>query len=118
MSRLKDQLDLINCRLNHKDTRRVDNVEYRRPSIIVDGRVWFAQMKLKNDNDVRTMFSIFSQHIIKGPIKIDTSLVRYVEDIQKSLIQLKDYKEIKNCMDRLDEDLSLVDPWFFFCVFY
>jgi hypothetical protein len=32
LSGLKDQLDQINCQLNHKDTRSVDGVNYRRPS--------------------------------------------------------------------------------------
>jgi len=32
LSGLKDQLDQINHKLNHRDTRRVDGVEYARPS--------------------------------------------------------------------------------------
>lgn len=39
---LKDQLDKINRRLNNKDTRRVDNVEYRRPSTESDVNVHFT----------------------------------------------------------------------------
>jgi hypothetical protein len=50
---LKDKLNQINRRLNHKDTRRMDNVEYRRPSTDSDESVQFTQMKLKNDDDVR-----------------------------------------------------------------
>jgi len=30
---LKEQLDQINRQLNHRDTRRMDSVEYQRPSI-------------------------------------------------------------------------------------
>jgi len=40
---LKDQLNQINHRLNHKDTRRVDNVEYFPPSTNSDGSVWFTR---------------------------------------------------------------------------
>jgi hypothetical protein len=59
--RLKDQLNQI----NHKDTSRVDDVEYRRPLTDSTGIVQFTEMKLRNDDDVRTMFSIFGQYITK-----------------------------------------------------
>jgi hypothetical protein len=52
---LKDQLNQI----NHKDSRRVDGVDYRHSSTDSVKRVWFIKMKLKNDDDVRTMFLIF-----------------------------------------------------------
>ncbi|AES67202.2 hypothetical protein MTR_2g088010 [Medicago truncatula] len=38
---LKDHLDQINRRLNHRDTRRVDGVGYRRSSIDPIGRLQF-----------------------------------------------------------------------------
>jgi len=78
LSRLKDQLD----QLKHKDTRRVYDVDYRRPSINSVERVHFSQMKLKND-DVRTMFSIFCQYNTKRSIMLNASLVRSFEDIRK-----------------------------------
>ncbi|MCI94974.1 hypothetical protein A2U01_0116272, partial [Trifolium medium] len=42
----------------------------------LDGTVLFTNMKLHNDDDVRTMFSIFSQYMTKGPIELDAKLVR------------------------------------------
>jgi len=56
---LKDQHDQIDCKLECRDTRRMYNVKYQFPSIDSAGRVLFSQMKLRNDDDVRTMFSIF-----------------------------------------------------------
>jgi len=81
-----NQLDQINRQLNQIDTRRVDDVEYQRPSTDSARRVQFIQMKLMNNNDVRTLFSIFGKYSTKGQIKLDASLVISFKDIQKSLI--------------------------------
>ncbi|KEH40592.1 hypothetical protein MtrunA17_Chr1g0161221 [Medicago truncatula] len=81
LSELKDRLDQINRQLNHRDTRRMDDVEYRRPSIDSVETVRFSRMKLKNNNDMRTIFSIFGQYNSKGSIEFDASLIRYVENI-------------------------------------
>lgn len=62
---LKDQLDQINHQLNHKDIRRVDVVEYRRPSTDSAETLQFSRMKLTTDDDVRIMFSIFGQYNTK-----------------------------------------------------
>jgi len=83
LSGLKSQLNQINLELNYKDTQSVDDVEYRRPSIDAARNVRFTQMKLMNDDDVRTMFSIFDQFSIRGLIEFDISLVRYVEIFNK-----------------------------------
>ncbi|AES95398.1 hypothetical protein MTR_5g025030 [Medicago truncatula] len=91
ISRLKDQLDQINRQLNHKDTRRVDDVEYRHPSTDSARSVWFSRMKLMNDDD------------------LDTLLVRSVEQIHKSLIRPRNYEEIMALLDTPDEDISLAD---------
>lgn len=53
---LKDQLSQINHRLNHKDKRMMNIVEYRRPQADSNGSFWFTEMKVRNDDDVRTMF--------------------------------------------------------------
>jgi len=108
---LKDQLDQISRQLNHRDTRRVDCVDYRRPSSDLAGTLWFSRMKLVNDDDVRTMVSIFSQYSIKGSIELDTPLVRSVEEIQKSLIRLRNYEEIMALMKEPNEEISLADLW-------
>jgi len=74
---LKDQLDGINQRINHKDTMKVNGVWYRRPSIDSVERLQFIQMMLKNDDDARNIFSTF---------ELEVSLLRSPEDILKSLI--------------------------------
>ena len=56
---LKDQLNQINRRLNHRDSKRVEDVEYQCLSIDSVGRLMFSRMMLTNDDDVRSMFSIF-----------------------------------------------------------
>jgi len=48
--------------------------------------------------------------LFEGPIDLDTSSVRYFQDIHKSLITPRTYEEIKACMDRPDDDFSLIDP--------
>jgi hypothetical protein len=42
-------------------------------------------MKIQNDADVRTMFSIFSQYNRKGPIELDAKLTRSVNAILECL---------------------------------
>ncbi|KAK2458085.1 hypothetical protein QL285_005284 [Trifolium repens] len=78
---LKHQLTQLNSRCHYRDQRRVTDVEYRRLSVCSDGFVLFTNMRLTNDDDVRTMFNIFSQYMTKGPVELDTKLVRSVEDI-------------------------------------
>jgi len=55
------------------------------------------------------MFLIFGQYSTKGPIKLDASLVRSVEEIQKSLIWHRNYKEIKALLEEPDKEISLTD---------
>jgi len=83
LSGLKGELDQINHQLNHIDTRRADGVEYKRPLTDSTGTVRFSRMMLKNEDYVRTMFSICDQYSTKGPVELDASLVRYVEEIQQ-----------------------------------
>jgi len=85
LSGLKDELDQINRQLNHRDTRRVVGVEYRCPLSDLAKSLRFIRMKLTNDDDVRTMFSVFGQHSTRGPIELDTSLVRSVEQISEKI---------------------------------
>jgi len=72
---LKDQLDQINQQLNRRDTRKMDGVWYRRSSIDTVGRLQFSQMMLKNDEDVRNMFTIFGQHNMFSTIVLNVSLL-------------------------------------------
>jgi len=68
--------------------KKGDNVGYQRPSIDSTERFQFSQMMLKNDDDVRSMFSIFGRHNTFSTIELDVSLLRSFEDILKSLIEL------------------------------
>jgi len=109
LSGLKDELDQINRQLNHRDTRRVVSVEYRCPLSDSVSSLRFSRMKLTND-DVRTMFSVFGQQCTRGPIELDASLVRSVEQIMKSLNRSRNYEEIRALLEGLDEEISLGDP--------
>ncbi|KEH16046.1 hypothetical protein MTR_0362s0030 [Medicago truncatula] len=65
------QLDKIIGRLNHRDIRRMNNVGYRRPSIDLNGSVWFPQMKLQNDDN---SFTSIASYLISGTntVKIES----------------------------------------------
>jgi hypothetical protein len=99
LSGLKGQLDQINRKLNYRDILTVYGVEYRCPSTDSTESVRFIQMKLMNNDDVRTMFSIFGQYSTRGTIELDASLVISVEQIQKSLIRPKKSEEIRALLD-------------------
>ena len=66
-------------------------------------------LKLTNDDDVRTMFTVFGQHNTRGPIELDASLVRSVEEILKSLHQPMNYEEIRALLEGSVEEVSLDD---------
>jgi len=83
---MKDQLNEINQGLNLEDTRRVEDVQYRRPGILQ-----FNKIMLTNDDCVRSMFSLFHHHNIFLRIEMDATLLRSPEDILKSLILPQDY---------------------------
>jgi len=71
-----------------------------------------SRMKLTNDDDVRTMFSVFGQHSTRGPIELDASLVRSAEQILKSLHRPMNYEEIRDLLEGPEEeDVSLDDLW-------
>jgi len=106
---LKDELDQLNRQLNHRDTRRVVGVEYRCLLSDSTGSLHFSRMKLTNNDDVRTMFSVFGQHNTRGPIELDASLVRSVEEILKSLHQPMNYEEIRALLEGSVEEVSLDD---------
>jgi len=111
LSGLKDELDQINCQLNHKDTRRVVDVEYQCSLSDSARSLRFSRMKLTNDDNVRTMLSVFGQHSTRGPIELDASLVRSVEQILKSLHRSRNDEEIRALLKRQEEEeVSLDDP--------
>jgi len=108
---LNDHLDQTNRQLNHRDTRRVNDIEYRCPSTDSTETLRYSWMKLMNNDDVRTMFSIFGRYNTKGPIELVASLVISVEEIWKSLIRPKNYEEIRDLLEEQDEKISLVHLW-------
>ena len=69
----------------------------------------FSRMKFTNDNDVRTMFSVFGQHSTRGPIELDASLVRSAEHILKSLHRPRNYKEIRALLEGPEEEEVSLD---------
>jgi len=54
------------------------------------------------------MFSVFGQHITRGPIELDASFVRSAEQIMKSLNRPRNYEEIMALLEGPpDEEISL-----------
>jgi len=86
---LKDQPDEINQGLNLGDTRRVKYIWYEHPTLD-DGRITFSRLELKNDDDVRSIFSIFWQHNMVPFIDMFVTLQRSTEYILNNLIPLED----------------------------
>ena len=86
-----------------------NDVEYRRPLTDSFGSPWFSGMKRMNDDDVRTMFSIFGQYNTRASFELDASFVRYVEEIHKSLIWPRNYEEIRDMLKEPYKEISLVD---------
>jgi hypothetical protein len=58
---------------------RVEDVWHERPWFDLDGRLTFSKMMLTNDDDMRSMFSIFGQHNMFSMIEMDASLLRYLK---------------------------------------
>jgi len=85
----KDQLGEINQGLNPGETRWVEYIWYERPTLD-DRRITFSRLELKNDDDVRSMFSIFWQHNMFPWIDMFVTLLRSTKDILKSLIPPED----------------------------
>jgi len=90
---LKDQLDQINGRLIRKDTTKVDNLECRYSSIDSNRSASFSQVKLWNNDHVRTMVSILGHYSSKRVIELDTSLDKSLQDIHEILIKDKTHEE-------------------------
>lgn len=84
----------------------MNGVEYLRPLTESAGRVQFNQMMLMNDDDVRTMFSIFGQYSTKGTIELESSLFRFIEENQKSLLRLRNNEDIRVLLEEPDEELN------------
>jgi len=83
---LKDELNEFNQGVNPGDTRRVEYVRYKRPTLD-EGRVSFGWVELTNDENVTSMFL---EHNMFQWIDMRVTLLRSTEDIIKSLIPPKD----------------------------
>jgi len=83
---LKDQLNEFNQGVNPRDTRRVEYVRYKRPTLD-KGRISFTWVELTNDENAKNMFW---EHIMFQWIDMRVTLLRSTEDIIKSLIPPKD----------------------------
>ena len=83
---LKDELNEFNQGVNSGDTRMVENVWYKRPTLD-EGRVSFTWVELKNDENMTSMFWEYSMF---QWIDMQVTLLRSTEDIIKSLILLED----------------------------
>ena len=79
---ITDELNEFNQGVNPRDTRRVENVLYKRPTLD-EGRVSCTWVELKNDKNVKTMFW---EHNMFQWIDMRVTLLRTTEDIIKSLI--------------------------------
>jgi hypothetical protein len=73
----KDQLNEINQGLNHGDTRRVEELQYARPSYLQTEKIM-----LTYDDCVKSMFPI---------IEMEATLLRSPAHILKSLILPENY---------------------------
>jgi len=83
---LKDQLNEFNQGVNPRDTRRVEYVWYKRPTLD-EGRVSLTWVELTNDKNVKSMFW---EHSMFQWIDMRVTLLRSTEDIIKSLIPPED----------------------------
>jgi len=83
---LKDELNEFYQGVNLRDTRRVEYVRYKRPTLD-EGRVSFSWVELTNDDNV---MSIFWEHSMFQWIDMWVTLLRSTEDIINSLISPED----------------------------
>jgi len=83
---LKDELNEFSQGVNPGDTRRVEYVRYKRPTLD-EGRLSFNWVELTNDENVTNMFW---EHNMFQWIDMCVTLLRSTEDIIKSLIPPED----------------------------
>jgi len=83
---LKDEMNEFNQGVNPRDTRRVENVWYKRPTLD-EGRVPFTWVELTNDENVTNMFW---EHSMFQWIDMCVTLLRSTEDIINIFIPPED----------------------------
>jgi len=84
---LKDELNEFNQGVNPGDTRRVEYVRYKCPTL-EEGRVSFSWVELTNDENVTSMFW---EHNMFQWIDMRVTLQRSTKDIINSLIPPEDH---------------------------
>ena len=84
---LRGLKDEFNQGVNPRDTRRVEYVRYKRPTLDEEG-ISFSWVELTNDENVRSMFW---EHNMFQWINMRVTLLRSTEDIINSLIPLEDH---------------------------
>ena len=84
---LKDQLNEFNQGVNPRDTRRVEYVQYKLPTLD-EGRISFTWVELTNDENVKNMFS---EHNMFQWIDMRVTFPRSTEDIINNLIPPEDH---------------------------
>jgi len=84
---LKDELNEFNQGVNPGDTRRVEYIQYKRPTLD-EGRISFSWVDLTNDENVTNMF--WEQSMFQW-IDMRVTLLRSTEDITNSLIPPEDH---------------------------
>ena len=85
VKRSQDQLNEFNQEVNPGDTRRVEYVRYKHPTLD-EGRISFTWVELKNDENMKSMFW---EHMFQW-VDMRVTLLRSAEDIIKSLIPPED----------------------------
>ena len=83
---LKDQLNEFNQGVNPRDTRRVDYVRYKLPTLD-ERRVSFTWVELTIDENMQSMFW---EHSMFQWIDMRVTLLRSTDDIIKCLIPPED----------------------------
>ena len=83
---MKDQVNEINQGLSPRDKRRVEDLQYARSSYLQTEKIM-----LRDDDCVRSMFSIYHQHRMFSKIEMKDMLLRSPEDILNNLILPENY---------------------------
>lgn len=64
-------------------------IEYRSPSIDNERKMGFNKFELKTDEYLKVMWSTFCRYKIKGPLEVDATVGRSIDDIMQMLKRLE-----------------------------
>lgn len=71
--------------LLHTENKKVGKIEFCAPSIDTEGKMKYNNVKLNTGEDLKVMWIIYHSRPTKEPIKSDTTIYIYVDDIIKML---------------------------------